>query len=56
MLIVATALYLIGILLVLTLLEVEEGYPATGLLLFAFFWPFATMHMVIMDTFFPDEE
>jgi hypothetical protein len=56
MITVATALYLIGILLVLTVLEVEEGYPATGLLLFAFFWPFVTMHMVIMDTFFPDQE
>lgn len=53
---VAIALYLIGILLVLSIFEVAEGHSARGLLMLAVFWPIVTLHIVLQDLFFPEEE
>lgn len=52
----AIALYLIGILLILSIFEVAEDHSPIGLTLLAVFWPIVTLHIVIMDLFFTEKE
>jgi|TARA_R110000737_G_scaffold36297_1_gene55654 hypothetical protein len=56
MLTIAICLYLVGMLLVLTIFDIEEGNSPVGLLMAAVFWPLMTLHLVYMDLVYKDEE
>lgn len=56
MLTIAICLYLVGMLLVLTIFDIEEGSSPVGLLMAAVFWPLMTLHLVYMDLVYKDEE
>jgi len=56
MITVATSLYMLGVLLVLSIFEVEEGRSSVGLLVMALGWPLVTIHIALCDIFFPDQE
>jgi len=56
MLTLAICLYLLGSLLVLSILDVADGGSTIGLVVMAILWPLFTIHIVLYDIFFPDEE
>ena len=56
MITVSLCLYMLGMLLVLSILEIEEGGSPVIVVILAICWPLLTLHMVLCDIFFPDEE
>lgn len=56
MLTAAVSLYMLGSLLVLLIFEVEEHGSKTGLVVLALLWPLFTIHIALIDVFFPDDE
>lgn len=53
---VAVCLYLIGMLLVLSVFEVEEGSSPLGYIILILFWPIVTLWISIFSMLYPDEE
>jgi hypothetical protein len=56
MLTLALCLYLIGMMLVLSVFEVEEGSSPIGMVLLTVFWPIATLYWVSVDLWYGPEE
>jgi hypothetical protein len=56
MLTITLCLYLLGILLVLSLFEVEDGSSSLGLIALAVGWPLLAVHLALCDIFYPDEQ
>jgi hypothetical protein len=56
MLTIALCLYLLGILLVLSIFDVEDGSSPLGLIALAVGWPLLAVHLALCDIFYPDEQ
>lgn len=56
MLTLALCLYLIGMMLVLSVFEVEEGSSPIGMVLLTVFWPIVTLYWVSVDLWYGSGE